>query len=145
LLSNIQEITEFYWRNHALVDIISFFVFSLDLVLDVHVTILTTFVALVRFANSRKKIEKIEYLYIDSTEKEHYYGLVKVFLTNFAIGHILSILLNLMAGISQHENWWMKIDIVKSSWFSKYVWGYYWGTNIMLTVGFGDLAASNEY
>ena len=39
----------------------------------------------------------------------------------------------------------MKIDIVKAHWLTKYIWGYYWGTNIMLTVGFGDLAASNEY
>lgn len=27
----------------------------------------------------------------------------------------------------------------------KYIWGYYWGTNIMLTVGFGDISATNYY
>jgi hypothetical protein len=37
---------------------------------------------------------------INSFGKEHYFGLVKVFLTNFAIGHFLSILLNLMAGMN---------------------------------------------
>lgn len=26
-------------------------------------------------------------------------------------------------------------------WVVKYIWGYYWGTNIMLTVGFGDISA----
>jgi hypothetical protein len=50
-----------------------------------------------------------------------------------------------MAGLS-HENWYMKINITaKDPWFVKYIWGYYWGTNIMLTVGFGDLAANNYY
>jgi hyperpolarization activated cyclic nucleotide-gated potassium channel 2 len=29
-----------------------------------------------------------------------------------------------------------------SPWFEKYVWSYYWGTNIMLTVGFGDIVAT---
>jgi hypothetical protein len=68
-----------------------------------------------------------------------------VVLTNFAIGHILSVLLNLMAGLAPHASWWMKINIVNAEWYVKYVWGYYWGTNIMLTVGFGDLSANNFY
>jgi hypothetical protein len=49
-----------------------------------------------------------------------------------------------MATLSRH-NWWAKISIMEAGWFTKYIWGYYWGTNIMLTVGFGDLAAANEY
>lgn len=31
-----------------------------------------------------------------------------------------------------------------ANWFECYVWGYYWGTTIMLTVGFGDIAATNS-
>lgn len=85
-------------------------------------------------------------MYIGSSDHEHYYGLIKVLITNFIIGHVLSILLNLMAGIEPHKNWYMKINISsKDPWFVKYIWGYYWGTNIMLTVGFGDLAANNYY
>lgn len=34
-------------------------------------------------------------------------------------------------------------NIADAEWFEKYIWSYYWGTNIMLTVGFGDIAASN--
>ena len=37
------------------------------------------------------------------------------------------------------------MNIINSEWTVKYIWGYYWGTNIMLTVGFGDLAANNHY
>jgi len=28
-------------------------------------------------------------------------------------------------------------------WYKQYVWGYYWGTTIMLTVGFGDITPAN--
>ena len=30
------------------------------------------------------------------------------------------------------------------AWSSKYIWGYYWAVNIMLTVGFGDLSATTD-
>lgn len=28
-------------------------------------------------------------------------------------------------------------------WSEQYVWGYYWGTTVMLTVGFGDITPAN--
>ena len=70
---------------------------------------------------------------------------MKVILTNFTIGHILSIILNLMVEMDHSTNWHIVKGIEGSSWFVKYIWGYYWGTNIMLTVGFGDLSATNYY
>jgi hypothetical protein len=63
---------------------------------------------------------------------------------NFAIGHILSILLNLMASLNNETNWYDKIGIADAPWISRYIWGYYWGTTIMLTVGFGDVSAANQ-
>jgi hypothetical protein len=33
-------------------------------------------------------------------------------------------------------------DIYLAPWFEKYAWSYYWATTMMLTVGFGDLAAT---
>lgn len=41
------------------------------------------------------------------------------------------------------KSWYTKISIQDEHWFIRYVWGYYWGTNIMLTVGFGDISANN--
>lgn len=62
---------------------------------------------------------------------------------NFCIGHFLSITLNLMATANYEDrNWHRVMNITDETWFIKYVWGYYWGTNIMLTVGFGDLVAT---
>ncbi len=40
-------------------------------------------------------------------------------------------------------NWRIKLGIESSIWYIKYIWGYYWGTNVMLTVGFGDITAAN--
>lgn len=49
-----------------------------------------------------------------------------------------------MASLSPEEqNWYSKVNIQNEAWQIKYVWGYYWGANIMLTVGFGDISASN--
>ena len=100
--------------------------------------------AIIKLTNNIKRLEKFEYIYINSNGREQYYGLIKVFITNFVIGHILSILLNLMTNINPAQNWYYKANIQDSFWYTKYIWGYYWGTNIMLTVGFGDLAATNE-
>lgn len=47
-----------------------------------------------------------------------------------------------MANISTTMNWQIAKGIADAGWFEKYVWGYYWGANIMLTVGFGDIVAS---
>ncbi len=50
-----------------------------------------------------------------------------------------------MANIDETQNWKVKFGINNAEWFVQYVWGYYWGTNIMLTVGFGDITATNYY
>lgn len=48
-----------------------------------------------------------------------------------------------MPNFNMESNWHVKLGIIDSIWYIKYVWGYYWGTNIMLTVGFGDITATN--
>jgi hypothetical protein len=49
-----------------------------------------------------------------------------------------------MADLNDENNWYDKIGIANDTWISKYIWGYYWGTTIMLTVGFGDISAANQ-
>lgn len=101
-------------------------------------------IALFKLKNNMKRFESFEFIFVKTNSRELYYGLIKVFLLNFSIGHVLSIFLNLMAGLSPDgQNWYQKVNIVEEPWFSKYIWGYYWGTNIMLTVGFGDISATN--
>jgi hypothetical protein len=68
--------------------------------------------------------------------------LAGLFIVNFLFAHALSICLNSMALVSDN-NWWVKHSLTDDAWYVKYIYGYYWGINIMLTVGFGDLSASN--
>jgi hypothetical protein len=67
-----------------------------------------------------------------------------VFIINFVFAHILSILLNAMASLDLNNNWWTAHNLSHERWYTKYIYGYYWGTNIMLTVGFGDYCATNS-
>jgi hypothetical protein len=47
-----------------------------------------------------------------------------------------------MSSIDEHKNWLMAKDAYHSPWYEQYSWAYYWGSTIMLTVGFGDIAAT---
>jgi len=69
--------------------------------------------------------------------------LIKVLIFNLGFAHILAILLTAMAQTDEQTNWHTVRQIHNADWFEKYVWAYYWGCNIMLTVGFGDISASN--
>ena len=92
----------------------------------------------VKFWKTTEKFETFEYLFLKTRSQENYYKLFKVVLFNFAIGHFLSISLNLLARIGPENNWYQKLGIENDLWHIKYIWGFYWGAN-----GFGELLASN--
>ena len=50
-----------------------------------------------------------------------------------------------MADIDSKDNWLSKKSLTNLPWHHQYVWAYYWGTTIMLTVGFGDFAATTTH
>jgi hypothetical protein len=68
--------------------------------------------------------------------------LAKTFIFNFCFAHILAISLVAMTNLNEDMNWMVAKGVHGSPWIERYVWSYYWGTNIMLTVGFGDIVAS---
>ena len=86
---------------------------------------------------------KLENIFIDNFYKEQYWGLIKVFMLNFGFAHFLAVALVAMARIDPENNWITQKEWNTSPWYEIYVWAYYWGTTIMLTVGFGDLSATN--
>lgn len=69
--------------------------------------------------------------------------MAKVFLLNFVLSHFLSLLLILMAEVDPANSWLTKLNIQDATWYEQYIWGYYWGTTVMLTVGFGDITPAN--
>ena len=64
-------------------------------------------------------------------------------LFNFCFAHVLAIFLTAMAKMDSTKNWHVSKNIVGEGWSAQYIWAYYWAVNIMLTVGFGDLSATN--
>jgi hypothetical protein len=64
-------------------------------------------------------------------------------LVNFAFAHIIAILLAAMSYLNSNHNWMTVKNIDNSPWYEQYIWSYYWANTIMMTVGFGDLVATN--
>ena len=90
-----------------------------------------------------EKLQRLENLVIDNFYKEQYWGLIKVFLLNFCFAHFLAVILVAMSKIDPDHNWIVAKGWNYAPWYEVYSWAYYWGTTIMLTVGFGDISASN--
>jgi hypothetical protein len=94
---------------------------------------------LFKLPDCMEKVEKLEVFFIESYYNEQYWSLVKVFLFNFCFAHMLAIILIGMSTINNETNWIKSKNLSFSPWYEKYIWSYYWGTTIMLTIGFGDL------
>lgn len=100
-------------------------------------------VFLLRIYQIPEKVRYLETKLLNTSYKEHYWGLGKIFLTNFIFAHFLSILLILMTFLDMKNNWLSSVNAIGAPWYEQYSWAYYWGTTIMLTVGFGDISAAN--
>ena len=101
---------------------------------------LTSFIRLLKI---QEKIQHLETKIVNKSYKEHYWGLGKIFLTNFFFAHVLAVLLIMMTYIDVKDNWLRQVNAIGTPWYEQYSWAYYWGTTIMLTVGFGDIHAAN--
>lgn len=88
-------------------------------------------------------MERLEVYFIENYYNQQYWSLVKVFLFNFCFAHMLAIALLAMSNLSQNDNWIVNKHLISRPWYERYIWSYYWGTTIMLTIGFGDIVPSN--
>ena len=100
---------------------------------------------LLKLSRAAEKIKILEFILIQNCYREQYWELVKVFIINFLFAHIIGVLLIMMASFNESKNWLVKNNLHNLPWFEKYVWSYYWGTTIMLTVGFGDISAATTH
>ena len=99
-------------------------------------------IILLKVPSCFERLERLEASLISTTYKERYWSLIKLFIFNFCYAHLLALLLKFMAGLDQQHNWVAARHLSAAPWYEVYVWSYYWAVNIMLTVGFGDIAAT---
>jgi hypothetical protein len=62
---------------------------------------------------------------------------------NLFVCHLLACILIAITYIEPNNSWMTTYGIDLSPWYQQYLWSYYFGTTIILTIGFGDLHAAN--
>lgn len=134
-------ITDYLGTRFA-VDLGFLILLVVDLAYDFEEMAYLRLVFLFRFFSEIQKMDKLEAIVCTTSRREHQWGLALLFLVNFLFAHMLSVLLNSMAFISE-QSWWHTHNLLEEPWYVRYIFGYYWAINIMLTVGFGDLVATN--
>lgn len=141
-LVTYREILEHYLHTNLMVDLISFLILMVDCNTEMPYMEFMRLFIIAKLPQCLEKMEKLEAYFVKNYYNEQYWSLVKVVLFNFCFAHLLAVFLTATARVSpDNRNWHTARGIQDASWFEKYVWAYYWGTTIMLTIGFGDLVA----
>ncbi len=92
--------------------------------------------------------DKVESLFVSFMQSEATNSLLKLLFKLLLFLHMLSMVLNLMASIESSFNidnhWLNNQNLTYSSSLEKYIIGWYWGSTILSTVGFGEIIPANN-
>lgn len=124
------------------IDLLNLLLLVLDLGVEAQAIKYIRLLVITKFPNSFERLERLEVYFVKNYYTQQYWSLMKVVLFNFCFAHILAIFLTAIANLNPVTNWYSLKGISHAGWLERYVWGYYWGVNIMLTVGFGDICAT---
>ncbi len=102
------------------------------------------FIGLIKIS-LRDRIDEIisSHLTIGNTKRQ-YLALVRIFLVNFFLAHLISSLFLSLVLLYPDNNWMIKYGINNNGWFDQYVYSVFWGVTILTTVGFGDITVANN-
>ena len=142
-LEKIRDIASGYFKSRFGIDLLCLAGLIIDLVIESEATIAARIAFFLKVVDLMDKIEALETKLLNTSYKEHCWGLIKIFLTNFMLAHFLAVLLIMVTWLNEKENWLSKVNAMRAPWYEQYSWAYYWGTTIMFTVGFGDISAVN--
>lgn len=98
---------------------------------------------LVKLGDFKRNIEKLEYNFINSFYREHYWGIFHIILCNFMFAHMIAIILVLISELDPVNNWVLRANLQDRPWFEQYIWAYYWAITTMLSIGYGDIVVSS--
>lgn len=92
--------------------------------------------------------DKVESLFVSYMHSETINSLLKLMFKLFLFLHLLSMALNFMVTIENafnvYDTWLNNENLSYSSPIEKYVIGWYWGSTILSTVGFGEIIPANN-
>ena len=142
-LEKIRDIASSYFKSRFGIDLLCFLGLIIDLAIESEATIAARITFFLKVVDLMDKVEALETKLLNTSYKEHCWGLAKIFLTNFMLAHFLAVLLIMVTWLNEKENWLSKVNAMRAPWYEQYSWAYYWGTTIMFTVGFGDISAVN--
>ena len=71
------------------------------------------------------------------------WGLIKVLVQNIIVAHIIAGIVLAMSLLDLEKNWMTRLGIEQAEWWVRYIYALYWGTTMMMTVGFGDVLPGN--
>lgn len=71
--------------------------------------------------------------------------LLGLFVINVTVAHIIALITIGMVNEEVTPNWMSIAGLSRQDkiWTTPYIWAFYWGTTIMLTIGFGDITPRN--
>jgi hypothetical protein len=142
-LKKLNEISNNYLSRQFIIDVICTSVLLFDFIAHVWFKRFLGLFFFLKLSDVGEKLNWLEIKLLDTTYKEYWWELVKIFMQNFLFAHLLAIVLIMMSWIDEEQSWLHKIGASAAPWYERYCWSYYGGTTIMLTVGFGDIAAGN--
>ena len=142
-ITRVEDLAKHYLANHLLLDLLLVVIILIGFSVESPVVAVLKLAVLVKLPACLDRLERLEASLISTTYKERYWSLVKLFIFNFCYAHLLALLLKFMAAADSQSNWIVSRGLAAAPWYEVYVWSYYWAVNIMLTVGFGDIAATH--
>jgi hypothetical protein len=102
-------------------------------------------VVLLKVADVKNMHDKFEVWFMQNRTGLILWRLLSMFVVNILAAHVIALVVIAMVDEQVTPNWMSQADLAKNdpTWTTPYVWAFYWGTTIMLTIGFGDITPRN--
>ena len=92
-LEKIRDIAKHYAKGRFWMDLICLVGLLIDIIFDFKFSGLIRLTFLLKLSDCLEKIQILEIKILDTSYKENWWGLIKIFLSNFMFAHVLAVIL----------------------------------------------------